>query len=78
MSFGTGKVVVWMYVNWRGQARIRRVLPHSFRFGHTEFHPEDQWLISATDLEDSTLKEFALNGIKSSATAEDQSLPWRA
>jgi hypothetical protein len=66
-----------MYVNWKGQARIRRVLPHSFRFGHTEWHPEEQWLILATDLEDCEVKEFALNGIKSSVAAEDQSLPWR-
>jgi hypothetical protein len=75
---GAGKVVLMRYLNWRGEMRERRVLPHSaFRFGTTEWHDTPQWLFQATDLEDGKLKEFAMNGVFRWDCAEDQSLPWR-
>jgi hypothetical protein len=76
-SFATGRVVYVRYVNWRGEESGRRILPHGMRWGSTEWHPEDQWLIQATDLKDNKLKEFALNGFRTVARATDQSLPWR-
>jgi len=75
----TGKVVYINYVNWRGQTRGRRILPHNqIRYGTTEFHPEPCWLFLATDLTDGKLKEFAMEGVKCWEPAADQSLPWRS
>ena len=78
MSFATGRVMQWTYVNWRGQKRVRRVLPHHLWFGSTEYHPEKQWLIQCTDLQDGKQKDFAVSGIVGAATDLDQSLPWRS
>jgi hypothetical protein len=74
-----GQVVQMVYKNWRGEIRSRRILPHPdrMRFGTTEWHPEPQWLMGATDLEDGKLKEFAMDSIRVWEKAEDQSLPWR-
>jgi hypothetical protein len=65
------------YLNWRGEMRWRRVLPHAWRVGETEWHKGPQWLMSATDLEDCKIKEFAMNGVFGWEIASDQSLPWR-
>jgi len=77
MSFATGRVAIIDYVNWRGQRRVRRVLPHYMRWGRSEFHPEHQWLFVATDLADGVQKEFAMSGIRLWEVSDNQFLPWR-
>jgi len=76
-SFATGRVIYVRYRNWRGETRGRRILPHGIRFGSTEFHDVEQWLVQATDLEDGVIKEFALEGFGFIQRATDQTLPWR-
>lgn len=55
------------YTNWRGERRKRDVLPMSIYWGSTSYHPKNQWLLRAIDLESSSksLKVFALNDIHS-------------
>jgi hypothetical protein len=48
------------YRNWRGEERTREVRPISLRYGRTDWHPNDQWLLLAVDEEDARTKEFAL------------------
>jgi hypothetical protein len=78
-SFATGRVVRINYLNWRGEKRWRRILPHTdtVHFGETEWHPGPQWLFSATDLEDGKMKTFAMNGIFGWDVDPNQTLPWR-
>lgn len=73
------QVVEVEYENWRGETRIRRILPHpeTLRFGTNQWHERPQWLFQATCLEDQTVKEFAMSGIKDWEASADQSLPWR-
>jgi hypothetical protein len=49
-----------MYKNWKGVTRARRLSPLAIWWGHTECHPEDQWLVKCIDREDSKVKDFAL------------------
>ena len=77
-SFATGRIVWMKYLNWRGEMRWRRVLPHAWRVGETKWHSGRQWLFSATDLEDGQIKEFAMGGVFGWEVAADQSLPWRS
>lgn len=53
------------YTNWKGERRIRKILPIHLWFGKTQWHPKEQWLLQAYDLEDSRIKDFAMSGIKS-------------
>lgn len=48
------------YTNWRGERRIRRIMPLSISWGSTQFHPKPQWLLRARDLEDDGIKMFAM------------------
>lgn len=52
-----------LYRNWRGETRERRIQPIGLSFGNNRWHPEVQWIMTATDLEDGILKGFALSGI---------------
>jgi len=51
------------YTNWKGNRRIRRIRPIGIIFGQNKWHPKNQWLLEAYDLEDRQIKSFALHGI---------------
>ena len=51
------------YMNWQGEQRLRKVKPRGVSWGSNEWHPHPQWLMEAVDLEDGTIKSFAMKGI---------------
>ena len=53
------------YTNWKGERRLRRVLPHELWYGTTNYHPTPQWFIRAIDLEKNAMRDFALRDIHS-------------
>lgn len=56
------------YTNWRGERRRRRIKPVRFYFGEVTWHPGQQWLMDAVDLDrtdDDRTRTFALSGIHS-------------
>jgi len=55
----TDGVVFW-YRNYRGEEDYRHVRPISLRFGTSEYHPEQQWLLLGFDIEKQAEREFAL------------------
>jgi predicted DNA-binding transcriptional regulator YafY len=58
-------VVTINYTNYKGQTANRKIVPHSIHFGKTEFHPQPQWLLTATDIDKNELRVFALKDIHS-------------
>lgn len=62
-----GEPVEWVYTNWEGNTRLRRILPLGIRWGATEWHPEPQWLLKAWDCDKGVEREFALAGFKGPA-----------
>lgn len=55
---------VWFwYSNWKGERALRRVLPSLLWFGTTEYHPEQQWLLKAFDLDKQANRDFAMKDI---------------
>jgi predicted DNA-binding transcriptional regulator YafY len=58
-----GAVNTFRYTNWKGETSLRKVLPCCIRYGHSEYHPEDQWLLEAIDLDKMDYRTFALDGI---------------
>lgn len=53
----------FFYRNHRGEEGMRSVIPVAVRFGATEWHPKDQWLLRAFDLEKRAEREFAMADI---------------
>jgi len=52
--------MTFTYTNWRGETALRRVLPMRVHWGTTEWHPDAQWLMEATDLDRGTVRTFAM------------------
>lgn len=48
------------YTNYRGETADRTIVPITIWFGHTEWHPEDQWLLKALDKDKGQVRDFAL------------------
>ena len=59
------------YTNWRGERRRRRIRPLRFYFGEVSWHPGQQWLMDAVDLDrektddDNRTRTFTLSGVHS-------------
>jgi len=61
----TGDPVLIDYTNHNGERSFRRIYPASLSWGHTEWHPDDQWLLLAYDIDRSVWRHFAMSGIHS-------------
>ena len=73
----TNKHLRITYRNWRGETRERTIEPKEVWFGSTEWHPEDQWLLKALDVEKGEVRDFALKDISqiNTVTASSKSVP---
>ena len=49
-----------MYTNYKGETRERTIVPITLWYGHTDFHKEDQWLLTALDKEKGQVRDFAM------------------
>ncbi len=56
--------ITFWYKNYRGEEGYRRATPISLRFGSSEWHPAQQWLMLAHDDEKNAPREFALADMK--------------
>jgi len=69
MNLKYSNEVIIDYTNWKGVRRPRRILPMGIKLAHNEYHPEEQWLLEAMDLEDGyTVKTFSLKDVHSWAS----------
>jgi hypothetical protein len=59
-----GKAVHVVYTNYRGETAVRKIVPERIWFGSTEWHPKDQWLLDALDVEKQAKRSFALKDIR--------------
>lgn len=60
----TNEEVSIVYTNYRGETAIRRIVPKKIWFGKTDWHPEEQWLLDAVDMEKNAERSFALKDIR--------------
>ncbi len=59
------------YTNWRGERGMWCIKPIKIRFNSTKWHPEDQWLLTAIDLENENERDFAIKDIHSWKNLEE-------
>lgn len=58
------KAVFIDYTNYRGERSVRQIIPNGMMYwGSNEWHPEEQWLIRAWDVEKQASRTFAMLGI---------------
>ena len=58
------RVVSVLYQNYRGVTALRRIVPRKIWFGHTDWHPGEQWILDAFDVEKRAERSFAMADIK--------------
>lgn len=58
------EVVKILYTNWKHETRYRIIKPISIEFKSTEWHKEEQWILSAVDVEKNAIRNFAMKDIK--------------
>ena len=64
-SLDLRKAVNIIYTNYRGETARREIIPQRVWFGATKWHPEEQWLLDAFDVEKESPRSFALRDIRS-------------
>lgn len=52
------------YTNWRGETARRVIIPISMWWGKTEWHPQEQWMLTAWDVEKEATRDFAWQDMK--------------
>ncbi|MEI6054000.1 MAG: hypothetical protein WCQ49_01390 [Candidatus Saccharibacteria bacterium] len=57
------KAIRILYKNWRDETAERKIEPIKIWFGSTEWHKEEQWIMTAVDLDRNVEREFALKDI---------------
>jgi predicted DNA-binding transcriptional regulator YafY len=63
IAYKEEQVLTFAYKNHRGEMAERRVIPGMFYFGSTEWHPEEQWMLRAFDLDKERMRDFAFADI---------------
>ena len=59
------KQVEILYTNYKGETRMRKIIPLNIEYKSTEWHKEEQWLLNAFDVAKQVDRSFALKDIKS-------------
>ena len=63
-----GSMEKWMvrilYKNYKGDIAYRRIIPKSIDFISTDWHPEEQWILTAFDVDKNVERGFAVIDIK--------------
>lgn len=52
--------IKFKYTNHRGITSIRTAEPVSIIMAHNEWHPEEQWMLRAYDMDKQAMRSFAL------------------
>ena len=53
-----------LYRNYKGEVAYRTIIPKSIDFTSTDWHPEEQWILTAFDVDKNAEKGFAVVDIK--------------
>ncbi|MCL2211370.1 MAG: hypothetical protein FWB95_05555 [Treponema sp.] len=61
MSCQTVKI---LYKNYKNEVGYRTIIPKSIDFTATEWHKEEQWILTAFDLDKNADRGFAIADIK--------------
>jgi hypothetical protein len=65
LPFKPGNILI-DYTNHAGVRAVREIVPvfeKALRFGATEWHPDEQWLLDAHDVAKDDMRTFAMAGI---------------
>lgn len=56
--------VTILYCNYRDVTELRHIVPKKIWFGATQWHPGEQWLLDAFDVDKQVERSFAMKDIR--------------
>lgn len=63
MEYNDEQIVTINYTNWKGVTGERHIIPVSVEFKSTEWHPGEQWILYAFDVDKNDYRSFAMKDI---------------
>ncbi len=66
--------VTIVYTNWKGEKSKRHIIPKKIYFGSTSWHPEEQWLLLAFDIDKQEDRNFAIKDIEKWENIKEKTL----
>jgi predicted DNA-binding transcriptional regulator YafY len=57
--------VVISYTDHHGDTADREIVPHNISFTSTQWHPEPQWILTASAMDRDAIRGFAMKNIHS-------------
>lgn len=58
------------YINYRGEASRRTARMINIKYGNTPYHPEDQFIFTAFDIEKNANRDFAMRDMRNITAVE--------
>ncbi|MFP4401836.1 MAG: hypothetical protein ACLFPL_01255 [Candidatus Nanoarchaeia archaeon] len=58
------KKVTILYTNWKGETAQRTIIPQSIEFTSNQWHTQEQWILTAWDVEKKNYRHFPMKDIK--------------
>lgn len=65
MDKNNKQVVIINYTNWKNETEDRNIIPIKIWYGKTEWHPLEQWLLKAFDIDKQSERDFSMLDIHS-------------
>jgi predicted DNA-binding transcriptional regulator YafY len=57
------RMITVRYKNYRGEIAVRTLVPVKLWWGSNEYHTQEQWLLTAWDIERNAYRDYALQDI---------------
>ena len=58
------KIVQIKYTNYRGETGYRKIIPKELKFYENEYHPGEQWILEAYDIDKQADRSFSMKDIQ--------------
>ncbi len=58
------RIVKMVYTNYKGETEVRKIVPKELKFGSTQYHLQEQWLLVAHDVDKDAERTFAMKDVK--------------
>lgn len=65
ISIEKGDLLEFIYINYRGEESLRKVVVDQLFIGSNQWHPENQFLMTALDIKKSAMRCFAVKDMSS-------------
>ena len=75
MNYREEEIVNILYTNCQGKTGFRNIVPQELKFEETEWHPGEQWILHAFDVDKEAPRAFAIKDVRKWGAGRDSINP---